>query len=129
MDDDLVTFFNQSRISWMIASRVPSMHLGGSRRALESKRAAGEVCWWRRSLPTSSVLFNQKESCCYCGHNRRTFQRRPMLKIRNIHNVGIIDGLISIDLRSSDVALNDGILGMVEDAHRQQERWEPRPWK
>jgi len=52
-----------------------------------------------------------------------------MLKTRNIHNVGIIDGLISIDLRSSDVALNDGILGMVEDAHCQQERWEPRPWK
>jgi len=40
-EDDLVTFFSQSKISWMMASRVPSMHLGGSHRALASRRAAG----------------------------------------------------------------------------------------
>ena len=60
MDDDLVTFFSQSRISWMMASRVPSMHLGGSRRALESRRAAGDVCRWRRSFPTSFIRKDNK---------------------------------------------------------------------
>ena len=44
MEDDLVTFFSQSKISWMMASRVPSIHLDGSPRAVESRRAPGDVC-------------------------------------------------------------------------------------
>ena len=44
IEDELVTFFSQFKISWMMASRVPSMHLDGSPRAVESRRAAGEVC-------------------------------------------------------------------------------------
>ena len=44
MDDESVSFFSQSKISWMMASRVPFMHVGGSRRAFASKSAAGDVC-------------------------------------------------------------------------------------
>src|SRR6188768_2304435 len=43
MEDDSVSFFSQSKISLMMALRVPSMHLGGSRRALASRWAAREV--------------------------------------------------------------------------------------
>src|SRR4051812_38177974 len=58
----------QSMISWMMATRVPSKHCGWSRRAFESRRAADEPCWRRRSIATVLVSKSNIDDTSWTAH-------------------------------------------------------------